>query len=225
VYSCRVLTIVIADRPDGPGPDHAFNWPATTYLRFGLWQQVLQADLFTMPRAFPYQHALGFYALGIAQARTGNLTGAMVSHQQLQSIQATLTDRAATYCEVANYTLGAVVAQAQGNVAEALSTIKLAAAAQASWPYDEPPDFHLPIRQCQGQLELGQGDFEAAYTSFQADLDNYINNGWALWGLAETLKHLPLSPDRPSLASVQARLEQAWTRADVPLTSACLFLA
>ena len=213
------------DRPDGPGPDLAFNWPATTYLRFGLWQQVLQADLFTMPRAFPYQHALGYYALGVAQARTGNLTGALASLQQLQGIQKILTGRAVAYCQVANYTLAAVVAQAQGNTRLALVTMKKAAACQASWPYDEPPDFHLPVRQCQGQLELDQGEFEAAYSSFQADLSNYPNNGWSLWGLAETLKRLPPSPTRPSLTSVQARLQQAWTRADVALTSACAFVA
>ncbi|EDQ88747.1 uncharacterized protein MONBRDRAFT_26023 [Monosiga brevicollis MX1] len=214
------------DRPDGPGADLAYNWPATTFVRFGSWDAILAADWFTMPRPFPYQQALAHYAIGLAQAHTGNVTGARASLQNLQRVQATLTGRAATYCRVANWTLGAAVARATGpaGVPTALSLLSTAVAEQMGWPYDEPPDFHQPIQQCLGQLQLELGNYSAAYDTFQANLAHYPNNGWALWGLLQAVQHLPYDPSRPSAASITTRLSAAWERADVPLTSACALI-
>jgi hypothetical protein len=95
-------------------------------------------------------------------------------------------------------------------------------AGQESWPYDEPPDFHLPVRQCLGQLQLQLGDYVGAYTSFTLDLSRFIDNGWSLYGLLRALEQHPAVPDPPTVASVKARLQAAWQRADVPLQSSCL---
>ena len=87
--------------------------------------------------------------------------------------------------------------------------------------YDEPPDWHLPVRQCLGRLLLRAGRPAEAHETFEADLRAWPENGWSLWGLRATMLAQPASYSPADVAAVAARMAAAWRDADVPLVSSC----
>jgi hypothetical protein len=78
--------------------------------------------------------------------------------------------------------------------------------------YDEPPPWYLPIRQRLGAVLLEAGRPVQAEKAFRADLARRPENGWSLHGLAQSLR----AQDRATEAQgIEARLQRAWSKADV----------
>lgn len=71
----------------------------------------------------------------------------------------------------------------------------------------EPSFWYYPVRQSLGAAQLAMGQPEAARQNFMAALARTPNNGWALFGLAESQRQMK---DRPALRSTMAALERAW---------------
>jgi len=57
-----------------------------------------------------------------------------------------------------------------------------------------------------------------AETAYREDLARNPENGWALWGLARSLRGQQRTSDADA---VQARFKKAWKRADISLESTC----
>ena len=83
--------------------------------------------------------------------------------------------------------------------------------------YQEPPDWHAPVRQNLGAVLLAAGRPDEAETVFWEDLKQNPENGWSLFGLAQALKAQGKNDDA---AAVEARFKKAWKEADVKLTTA-----
>jgi hypothetical protein len=86
----------------------------------------------------------------------------------------------------------ALLAEKLGGAQTALPLVRLAVAEQTSWPYDEPPDFFMPLRQCLGQLLLRTKDFAQADAVFRADLADVPRNAFSLFGLLQVTFAHPL---------------------------------
>ena len=84
--------------------------------------------------------------------------------------------------------------------------------------YDEPWGWMEPARHALGALLTEQGRSEEAVAVYQANLERYPNNGWALHGLAEGLRKLGRHDEA---AEVQAKFEQAWEGADTVIPGSC----
>ena len=56
---------------------------------------------------------------------------------------------------------------------------------------------------------------------YRADLKHYPENGWSLYGLAESLK---MQDKHADAAAAEARFQKSWKQADVKLTSSCYCL-
>jgi predicted Zn-dependent protease len=78
--------------------------------------------------------------------------------------------------------------------------------------YVEPPAWYFPVRQIQGSALLAMNEPAQAEAVFREDLVIYPENGWGLFGLAESLR----AQGKPAEAE-QKRFEQAWTAADITL--------
>ena len=99
------------------------------------------------------------------------------------------------------------LASAFGGRAEAVRHFEQAAALQAKVPYMEPPFWYYPVQQSPGAALYQAGRFNAARDAFEAALTEAANNGWALYGLAETETRL----DRPAHAqAARNALKRAW---------------
>jgi hypothetical protein len=83
----------------------------------------------------------------------------------------------------------------------------------------------MPVRQCLGRLLLKAQLPEEAEQVYRDDLNEYLGNGWSLWGLLQSMKAQPGKFTPAAMAQVAAQLKEAWARADVSLTSSCLAIA
>lgn len=227
VYAAILRDIYRAapDRPDGPAGDRGWQIPLTTLVRFGRWADVLAADAFNMPRDWPFMTVVGHYARGVALVRLGQGAAAQAEYAALQAAFPHIPAVYQGFAQMANLTLLAML-QGSGSqgLAMALALMEEAAGEQESWIYDEPPDWHIPLRACVGQIQLRLERYDDAVATFQQDLKRWIENAYSLFGLAEAMKASGhYSP--PEIAAVEARKAKAWARADVPLESACALWA
>jgi hypothetical protein len=82
--------------------------------------------------------------------------------------------------------------------------------------YFEPPKWYYPIRQSLGAALLKAGRNAEAEQVYRDDLKRFPENGWSLYGLAAALKAQGKAAEA---ATVEKRFANAWTDADVKLTS------
>ena len=103
------------------------------------------------------------------------------------------------------------IAYVQKRFSDAADHFTRAAVIEDRTPYMEPPFWYYPVRQSLGAAQLAMGQPHAARQSFMAALVRSPNNGWALYGLAESQRQMK---DRPALRSTTAALERAWLGSD-----------
>jgi pimeloyl-ACP methyl ester carboxylesterase/tetratricopeptide (TPR) repeat protein len=78
--------------------------------------------------------------------------------------------------------------------------------------YQEPHDWHIPVRQDLGNVLLAAGRPDEAEVAFWEDLKRFPENGWSLFGLAQALKAQGKKEDA---AMTEARFKKAWKNADM----------
>jgi tetratricopeptide (TPR) repeat protein len=197
--------------------------PLFAKVRFGLWD-----DIVDDPKPaddLPYMQAIWHYAQGMAAVRNGRTDDARTHHEAL--VQASsdpeieklfMWERYSLVrgVRVAERVLAAELAHASGNLEAALAALETARDIEDDLPYDEPPGWHAPVRHTLGAVLLDAGRAEDAEEAYRAELRRNPENGWSLYGLAESLR----AQGRDSEAEeVEARFEAAWAQADVALTS------
>jgi len=194
--------------------------PVQTMVRFEAWPEILAGG----PRdgAHAFETAIWHYATGRALVEVGELEAARTEAQSLAAIVAA-PDAAdmeqpegffpgLTKLEIAQNVLDAHIARAEGDVDAALAALENAVASHDTLPYFEPPHWFVSPRIDLGWMFLEAGRASDAEAVFRDDLAVYAENGWALYGLAESL--LAQGADAEA-AEVQARFEEAWRHADV----------
>jgi predicted Zn-dependent protease len=82
--------------------------------------------------------------------------------------------------------------------------------------YQEPADWHSPVRQALGSVLLEAGRPDEAEAVFWDDLRRNPENGWSLHGLAIALS---AQGKKDEAAAVEARFKTAWANSDFPLGS------
>jgi hypothetical protein len=82
--------------------------------------------------------------------------------------------------------------------------------------FTEPPPWYYPVRQSLGAALLAAGRPAEAEAVYREDLKQNRENGWSLFGLAQSLRAQGKTAEADQ---VQARFTQAWARADVTLTA------
>ena len=108
--------------------------------------------------------------------------------------------------------LAAEIAQHAGEPEKAYAALEAAKGVEYTLGYAEPPPWYFPVRQAQGALLLELKRPAEAEVVFREDLVEHPENGWSLYGLAESLRQ----QSKPS-AEVEQRFATAWSGADVTL--------
>jgi tetratricopeptide (TPR) repeat protein len=188
-------------------------------VRFGKWDAVLAM------KAPPddLRYALGMYhhARGMAFVAKGKLDEARAEHEKLSAIADEDAMRKLEFLEgpasqvlgVASHVLAAEISAAAGSAEGALAELDGAQQLEYGLRYTEPPPWYLPVHQLQGAQLLKLGRAVEAEAAFRADLVEYPENGWSLFGLAESLK-----AQQKDDSDARKRFTAAWTHADVKLT-------
>jgi tetratricopeptide (TPR) repeat protein len=197
--------------------------PLFARVRFGQWRQILE-DTLPPDVSEPYPLAMFHYARGTAYAKTGQLVqaraelsrlNAFAADPALQRIKVKNINAVDALVRIAQVTLQADIAAAEGNLAAAVTLLAQAVAIEDGLAYDEPHLWLAPTRHALGAALLAAGRHDDAARVYREDLRHYPANGWSLSGLASAMRQSGRMDEARSLDS-QARA--AWRRADVTLS-------
>lgn len=192
-------------------------------LRFAQHDAILA--LAAPAKDHPVQTAWWHFARGVALARTGKADEATVERKALAAAMPAVPDQALfggtglesakTILALAGVVLDARIAWARGAKAESVALWKRAVTLADAVPYDEPPVWYYPVRESLGAALLLSGDAPAAEAVFRADLVRSPRNARSLFGLHESLVKQGKAADA---AWVKRQFDEAWARAEMPLT-------
>jgi tetratricopeptide (TPR) repeat protein len=197
--------------------------PLELLVRFGRWDEVLAA-----PRPaenLPLSRVLYHCSRGVALAAQGDVAGANREREALTRAKEQVPEDAAfgnnlsrDIAAVAEHLLAGETLYREGQTEKALQELQRAAELEDALRYDEPPGWIHPVRHALGATLLKEQRAEEAEAVYREDLKRFPNNGWALYGLAESLRL-----QGKDAAADEARLlfRAAWIEADVEITSSC----
>jgi tetratricopeptide (TPR) repeat protein len=187
--------------------------PYFAHAQFSAPETVL--DLPEPAYGLPYVTATWRYARGVAYAAAGKVADAKVEAAAIRAIGGrpdvvALGEEglpARELVEIAALIVEARVAQKTGELETARQLFETAAAIEDGLTYMEPAYWYYPVQQSLGAVHLEQGDHVKAEQAFRRALEKTPNNGWALWGLANTYKAMGRTAEA---AEVDRILKTAW---------------
>lgn len=202
-----------------PQMEFARVYPLLVHVRYGDSTAILDSP--APPAKLSYATGLWHFARGMAQASLGRAHEAAQSRESLGALHAGIDATAKAGANSAQALLGialnvlsARIAEAGGDREEATLLLRQAAMAEDDLDYMEPPDWPIPARHLLGAVLLDAGRASEAEVVYREDLRRNRENGWALFGLGQSLRAQGKAEEA---ARVEARFRKAWTRADVPL--------
>jgi tetratricopeptide (TPR) repeat protein len=197
--------------------------PYWALVRFGKWDDIL-AD--SGPRhKTPFTEGAWRYARAAALTAKGRLAEA---EKELAALKKTVADPAlkgqVTFSSNSGYAIlriapevvAAEIAARRKQFDTALLHLERAVRYEDSLIYQEPPDWHAPVRQSLGAVLLQAGRADEAEAVYWEDLKKNPETGWSLFGLMQALKAQGKQDDA---ALVEQRFKKAWKDADITLTT------
>jgi len=197
--------------------------PYYALVRFGKWEEILAEP--APDEDLLYPTAVWHYARGIAYTRGRKLkeaneelrrVRAIAADPRLEEIRIWGLNPTSSLAEIAAAVLRAEIAAARKDVKTAVAQLRKAIAIEDSLIYGEPPDWFYPVRHNLGAVLLEAGRPGAAEKVYREDLARFPDNGWSLFGLAQSLR---AQGKKEQAAEVQDRFEAAWQHADVEITA------
>lgn len=216
-----------AARPEQPfghegSNDYFLALPWLAQVRFARWDEILAAPEPVWPaHASSYPRAVRHYARGIALARTGK---AAAAQNELAALQAAARDPRlegltlkgiddlTALLALAEASLRGEILLAQRQYGPAIASLRRAVELEDALESEEPPPWAVPARQALGSALLAAGRPAEAEQAFREDLERHPENGWALHGLAQSLRR---GKRIAEAEIVEQRFRLAWQGADV----------
>ena len=194
--------------------------PLLVYVRFGKWDEILAAP---QPDAshtiatvqWRYARACAFAAKGDVASGEAEVKALAEARTKVTKDQMIGLNPAPMVLEIAQFVAAGRVAEAKRNFAGAIGAFTQAVTKQDLLAYDEPPDFHYPVRESLGGLWLRANEAGEAEAVFRKDLTKNRRNGRSLYGLWQALM---MQKKTAEAEMVRLQYEAAWKNADVQLT-------
>ncbi len=198
------------------------SMPLYTQVRFGKWDEILASP--APPSELRYFAGIGHYARGMAYLHTGQLRPARKELAELAKLARAADSpevlvgfsNAATLLGIAHHVLAGEVDAKRGRMETALGHLSRAVRLEDSLLYNEPPDWYYPVRHTLGAVLLESGSPIEAEVVYWQDLEKHQENGYALFGLWQSLKAQSRADEA---AEIKERYKAAWTDSDTQLTS------
>ena len=190
-----------------------------TLVRFSRWDDILKqpapaAHLRYTTAIWHYARALAFTSREQTDSAAAERDSMVAIADELPADQMLNLNSSKSLLEVAKAHLAGEMAAQAGQVDEAVAQLQAAIQGEDQLVYDEPPAWYMPLRQRLGTILLAAGRPVRAEKVFREDLDRRPENGWSLYGLAQSLRaQNKLKPAE----KIDERFERAWKTADVKL--------
>ncbi|MCK7615454.1 hypothetical protein [Roseibium sediminicola] len=205
------------------------------YIRFGMWQEILELEQPRDKELYVTTNALIFYAKAVALANLGRHKEAEAAMAEFTAAYAAVPDTRMLFNNSARDVLAVADEMMQGEVAfkagrqeKGLAHLRKAVELDDGLEYEEPWSWPQPTRHALGALLMEAGAFDEAEAVYRADLgldgklprpSQHPRNVWALHGLHECLVRRGETVELPH---VKLLLDQAIARADIPIRASCL---
>jgi tetratricopeptide (TPR) repeat protein len=130
----------------------------------------------------------------------------IAAEKSLDGLRVTFSQNGAKpILEIAVEVLAGELAAKRGNYDQAIARLHRGVLLEDNLIYNEPPDWHVPVRQSLGAVLLEAGRAAEAEAIYWQDLDRNRENGWALFGLMKSLR--PRAPEQA--AAIENRFRSA----------------
>ncbi len=241
---CETLTPEVLSRDDVPQlvatMEGYFSMSMHVLVRFGRWQEIIDAPLPADPALYCVSTSMYHYAKGVAHAFVGDFEAAEQSRADFAtSLEAIPESRgffnnsAHDLLAVGEKMLDGEVAYHRGNYTEAFDHLREGVRRDDGLSYNEPWAWMHPPRHALGALLIEQGHFDEAEEVYRADLglsgslqrcSQHPKNVWSLHGLVECLRNRSASnpADPEELVHLEGQLAEAQSFSDVPIESSCM---
>ena len=197
--------------------------PLFVMVRFGLWDDILAYPKPLDKKGFV--QGMWQYARTMAMVRSNKLDDAA---KELAALDATMAspgmqsykvrgNDAEDLLKIARDLAAGELDLARNNSDAGIKKFQEAVAVQDHLHYTEPEDWYYPSRQSLGNALLKAGKNAEAEKVFREDVKEHVGNGWALYGLEQSLRAQGKSAEADE---VEQKFQRAWTKADVKLTAA-----
>lgn len=193
--------------------------PYWTMVRFEKWDEIL-AD--KGPRfESPFTRGVWHYARASAFAAKGQLADAERERAALETIvvdpsikgQTTFSANSGfAILRIAPEVIAGEIAAKRKDWDTALLHLERAVRYEDTLVYQEPHDWHAPVRQTLGNVLLAAGRPDEAEAVFWEDLKKNAESGWTLMGLVKALNAQGKTADA---AIAEARLRKAWAASEL----------
>jgi tetratricopeptide (TPR) repeat protein len=229
-----------AARDLGRLTDGSWFYTPVSLVRFGRWDEVLEItkapwqaeppdleedEVERFTRSTRWQEAMLAFSRGMAHLRLEAPDSAFWYAGMLSGATRTIPDTMSwgfrrhtqhDLLEMARSILEGEIHAAHRNYDQAIETLRAGAAVEDGLSYDEPEPWPIPVRQVLGAVLLEAGRPAEAQVEYLKQLDHHEENGWSLFGLAQSLE---AQGKMEEAAAVWKRFEAAWPRADIWLRS------
>jgi hypothetical protein len=173
-----------------------------------------------LTRAFHYA------ARAVARAAMGDVTGAR-KEQAIYLERAKLVPKddffgnntAEAILAVVTHMVEGEILIGEGNLDGGFAELRAAVKDEDALRYDEPPGWLIPVRHSLGASLMQARRFAEAEQVYRDDLALRPENGWSLFGLAQSLHR---QDKEEEAKNTDARFRKMWSKADVQITSSCL---
>ncbi len=198
--------------------------PLFAYTRFGEWDLILNeprppADSLFWTGAWHYARGLAFIATGKIDEAAWELGSLrrIAADNSLDGYRVTFSRNGAkAILEIATEVLAGELAAKRGDYDNAIARLHRGILLEDNLIYNEPPDWHVPVRQSLGAVLMEAKRFAEAEAIYWQDLRQNRENGWSLFGLMQSLRS---QGKEDQAVMIEKRFRKAWNRADVTLTA------
>jgi tetratricopeptide (TPR) repeat protein len=202
-------------------PSLEYYSPALLYtlVRFSRWDDILRQP--APASHLRYTTGSWHYARALAYTAKDQPDSAAIEQDALVAIAEAMPadlmmnlNSGKALLEIAKAHLAGEMAARQGRVDAAVLQLQAAIQGEDQLIYEEPPAWYMPLRQRLGAILLSAGRPGKAEKIFRDDLDRRPENGWSLYGLAQSLR---AQNKVKAAGKIEERFEEAWKTADVKL--------
>ncbi len=200
---------------------HFWTIPMYGNVRFGEWDEILSTP--KPDEDLLYPRGVWHYAQGMASVATDQVDNARQHLDYLKTIAANdslktviIMNHAYDLMQIATRVLEGEIAAKNNAYDQAVALLEEAIAIEDELLYNEPPDWFFPVRHNLGTVLLDAEKPIEAEQVFRDDLKEFPKNGWALFGLHQSL----IAQGRENEAQqIKTQFDEAWKYADIKLTS------
>jgi len=204
-------------------------------VRFGKWREIIDQDLPEDRDLYCSTTAMMLYAKGVAHSILGEIAEAERARTAFREAKARVPEtrrvhnnKVVDLLAVADEMLTGELEYRRGNFDIAFAHLRRSVELDDALPYDEPWGWMQPTRHALGALLLEQSRVTEAEAVYRSDLGydgklsracQHPENVWSLHGLHECLTRRGDTVEAPL---INARLDLALARAEVPVRASCL---